>query len=255
MVGTVPSSKIVVSIFLAICFAMKFFFPDGYLFMIKEDGPLENIQAMLYFGCFLGCLFLWIIPLSYMREPAKIVYAFLSLIFFFLAAEEISWGQRIFSFSTPEFFLSYNIQREISVHNLLPLQNLLCLAYVAVSLVGFFAGDISRLFYSRTDTRTKLILYNHSTRYYFLPCLILYGYIEYLHIPLSLYFNDIRFQMHESDNILLWRDQEPTETMLAFGFTVIIFMHLIRSLRESNQKTIAFNSILADLSLRCKSKS
>ena len=36
----------------------------------------------------------------------------------FAAEEEISWGQRIFGFATPEFLLPLNYQKEFNVHNL-----------------------------------------------------------------------------------------------------------------------------------------
>ncbi|MBT8441964.1 MAG: hypothetical protein KJO76_06230 [Gammaproteobacteria bacterium] len=36
----------------------------------------------------------------------------------FVAFEEISWGQRIFSYRPPEYFLSENFQQELNLHNL-----------------------------------------------------------------------------------------------------------------------------------------
>lgn len=46
------------------------------------------------------------------------VTAFLALICFFGAGEEISWGQRIFDIHTPEYFQTYNQQGETGLHNL-----------------------------------------------------------------------------------------------------------------------------------------
>ncbi|MEZ4270847.1 MAG: hypothetical protein R3C68_05265 [Myxococcota bacterium] len=37
----------------------------------------------------------------------------------FVAAEEISWGQRLLSFKPPEIFLKHNYQQELNLHNLL----------------------------------------------------------------------------------------------------------------------------------------
>ena len=42
----------------------------------------------------------------------------LSIILLFGAGEEISWGQRIFNFKTPESIKKENIQGEFTVHNL-----------------------------------------------------------------------------------------------------------------------------------------
>lgn len=41
-----------------------------------------------------------------------------ALAFFFVAGEEISWGQRIFQIETPEYFLEKNAQQETNLHNL-----------------------------------------------------------------------------------------------------------------------------------------
>lgn len=41
-----------------------------------------------------------------------------ALLFVFAAGEEISWGQRIFGWGTPEFFAENNYQNETSLHNL-----------------------------------------------------------------------------------------------------------------------------------------
>jgi hypothetical protein len=38
---------------------------------------------------------------------------------FVCAAEEISWGQRIFNWETPSWIASVNVQRETNIHNLL----------------------------------------------------------------------------------------------------------------------------------------
>jgi hypothetical protein len=40
------------------------------------------------------------------------------LLFVFGAGEELSWGQRIFNFKVPDFFLKYNTQQDFTIHNL-----------------------------------------------------------------------------------------------------------------------------------------
>jgi hypothetical protein len=42
----------------------------------------------------------------------------LGIVFFFGAAEEISWGQQIFHFETPESIKTVNVQEEFNIHNL-----------------------------------------------------------------------------------------------------------------------------------------
>lgn len=53
----------------------------------------------------------------------QLVYLGLALLFFFGAGEEISWGQRIFGFKTPEQLAQVNKQDELNLHNLSVLEN------------------------------------------------------------------------------------------------------------------------------------
>ncbi|MCR9115151.1 MAG: hypothetical protein NXH84_17865 [Rhodobacteraceae bacterium] len=50
---------------------------------------------------------------------AAVLTVFYGLLFFFAAGEEISWGQRIFSWETGETFQEINKQGETNLHNLL----------------------------------------------------------------------------------------------------------------------------------------
>ena len=42
----------------------------------------------------------------------------LSIVFFLIAGEEISWGQRIFDLATPDYLSSVNEQDELNFHNI-----------------------------------------------------------------------------------------------------------------------------------------
>lgn len=48
----------------------------------------------------------------------NIFFLLLAILFFVGAGEEISWGQRIFSFSTPESLDIINVQHEFNIHNI-----------------------------------------------------------------------------------------------------------------------------------------
>lgn len=90
----------------------------------EEDQLIENIGATAFFGSSL--LFFGLFWVN-RREPRRFPeirgggrLAFLSLaaLFFFIAGEEISWGQRIFGWETPDWLKEHNIQHETSIHNL-----------------------------------------------------------------------------------------------------------------------------------------
>jgi len=55
---------------------------------------------------------------SWVSLTKQLIYLGLALLFFFGAGEEISWGQRILGFSTPETLSQINRQEEFNLHNL-----------------------------------------------------------------------------------------------------------------------------------------
>jgi len=77
----------------------------------REDGPIEYLT----FFFFLGASFLFL--KSYILRK-NLFYLLFSFIFFLGAGEEISWGQRIFNFSTPESLNEINVQHEFNLHNI-----------------------------------------------------------------------------------------------------------------------------------------
>jgi len=80
--------------------------------ILQEDGPFENIQAVLYFLAGLGFV------LIYIRNSRNLWYLALSLLLFWLAGEEISWGQRIFAIVSPAWEAKHNVQGEMNLHNI-----------------------------------------------------------------------------------------------------------------------------------------
>ncbi len=49
------------------------------------------------------------------QESLFILFGLMLIVAF---GEEISWGQRMFDIATPEFFMKYNVQQELDIHNL-----------------------------------------------------------------------------------------------------------------------------------------
>lgn len=83
-----------------------------------EDGVVENATAiLLLFSSFL--LFNRFFAFKTKKRTTwKIGVIILALLFFFAGGEEISWGQRIFNFSSGDFFDEKNLQKETNLHNL-----------------------------------------------------------------------------------------------------------------------------------------
>ena len=95
---------------------------------LSEDGIYESVAAL---SCFLaGIVFFY----SFVTYPKTINYFIFSstrnltalsfsLLMFFLFAEEISWGQRLFNIQTPTLLSEINFQKEINLHNLTLIQS------------------------------------------------------------------------------------------------------------------------------------
>lgn len=77
----------------------------------REDGPIENLQALFY-G--LGSVAFLLAASRDRRNAWKWLFG---IGLFLCAGEEISWGQRIIGFSTPSELNGVNIQHEANLHN------------------------------------------------------------------------------------------------------------------------------------------
>ena len=89
--------------------------PETFHNLTREDYWVESLTAVWFFLA--GCLFFG----TAWREPSLFrrgVYILGGMAMLFIAGEEISWGQRIFGFATPDFLLPLNRQQEFNVHNI-----------------------------------------------------------------------------------------------------------------------------------------
>jgi hypothetical protein len=85
--------------------------PKTAIFLGKEDHFFEWLTAI----CFLGsCIYFF---LSF-KKSRNFFFLLLALVMLFGAGEEISWGQRIFGYGTPETVKDLNVQGEFNLHNL-----------------------------------------------------------------------------------------------------------------------------------------
>ncbi len=89
-----------------------------------EDGLIENAGALSFLVA--AIVFLAVSVLLIQREPLSpvpnlrrsVVFALLAALMFVCFGEEISWGQRIFGWRTPETISRLNAQDETNIHNL-----------------------------------------------------------------------------------------------------------------------------------------
>jgi len=110
ILGTLLVSSLILVLFI--------FEPSIFSKLSREDGPIEWGSALLLFGSsiiatisFLKSRYVLNIP-----KHTQLSLAFLSLVFFVMAMEEVSWFQRVLEIETPKTFAG-NSQSEMNLHN------------------------------------------------------------------------------------------------------------------------------------------
>jgi hypothetical protein len=118
-----PATYIVLGIYITLAFPVLAMGDKVVAAMLPEDHYFENVGAISLF--ITSVLFFYgfrvarrTLDKSWPSLIKKLVFLGLALLFFFGAGEEISWGQRIFGFKTPEPLAQVNKQDELNLHNL-----------------------------------------------------------------------------------------------------------------------------------------
>lgn len=89
--------------------------PCCFLYSAKEDSWIENLTAV---WLFLGSIFLFATGRMEQRSFQRRLYILGGIALFYATGEEISWGHRIFNYTTPDFWADINTQNEINLHNI-----------------------------------------------------------------------------------------------------------------------------------------
>lgn len=90
--------------------------PDTKAWMYNENGPYELGQVVVLVAAIITALCI----LIKMNKSTKAVMAWIALALvccIYVAGEEISWGQQILKWNTPEYWAAINDQNETNLHN------------------------------------------------------------------------------------------------------------------------------------------
>ena len=100
----------------AYAFALASRYPDFYYFSVQEDEYLE--WASFWAFMLAAVAFIRTAAVHRSANHAFPWYLYgIALFCFVVAMEEISWGQRLFGYRPPAYFLEYNFQQEFNIHN------------------------------------------------------------------------------------------------------------------------------------------
>ena len=110
--------------------------PPLFIWLLDEDSLVEWLQ---FFSLLAAGIFLPLVAFALFKTGHKamaILYGVVAAGVWFLAGEEISWGQRIFGWQTPEAMEAINRQGETTLHNISGVQELVPAAMLLASLYG-----------------------------------------------------------------------------------------------------------------------
>jgi hypothetical protein len=110
-----------------------------YKTLIAEDGPIETVQVLLFAASgVIAARVAWRHARAG-RAVAAVVIGLLALGLIFATGEEISWGQRMFGWRTPEALAEVNRQGETTLHNIRGIEWGIRWAILAVGVTGTVA--------------------------------------------------------------------------------------------------------------------
>ncbi len=174
-----------------------------YRWMIAEDSLIEWVQFVILL---MTSFFSLKLSLFWKNKNKFIMTVFISfsLILFFVAGEEISWGQRLLMIETPEQLAERNLQEEITVHNIDTLFGLVYRGYMIIGLLGSSLWVVKRVVYSYLNKSCKLLFDTLVPNWY----LFIYFIIAFIYN-----FNRIYISKSIGESLI----EEPMEMILMFG--------------------------------------
>lgn len=216
-------------------FLFPFILGGGLFFLFKrnlplyekiglEDGLLEWVQFILFS---LSTVLAIMLAFKFRRDKALIaIYIIIALGMFFVASEEISWGERVIEIGNieiiPEHLMERNIQGETNFHNIDVFDSKVGYIYTIIGIWGVFSGLFLKVLkrYKKIGGNVFNILKHITNPWY-----------------LSMYFSPLFINLITTYE---FRPQhyEVTETFLSVG----IFLFLLRNYfqREEEMDDIGF---------------
>ena len=111
---------------------------DAYKWWTGEDQFGENLQVLFWAVSFVLALIFVKKKLGEGDNIFAVMYLILSVGIVFIIGEEISWGQRVFGWLTPESLQEINKQGETNIHNIHGIGSAFKWAHLIIGAYGTF---------------------------------------------------------------------------------------------------------------------
>jgi hypothetical protein len=183
-----------------------------YKWLTGEDRFAENLQVCLWILAF---ALNWLV-ISRLGRAGRYGLAFLYFCLnagiFLIVGEELSWGQRIFGWATPETLKAVNRQHETNIHSLEGLVDTFRWLYL---IIGAYGTILPLLFMRSARHRhaVSMLVPHYTLTPYFLATFAWRIYLIYWKLPEQYYF-------------VISKYSEVIELILAMGFFLFISFQL-----------------------------
>lgn len=193
-----------------------------FRFLLNEDGPIEWVTTI----CFaLTAVYAFAVALRCVRTKRYdqfVLFLLLAMAMVFVAGEEISWGQRIFGWQTPEELAEINKQNETTLHNI---GEVLSVINIGMMVVGA-AGAVAYLL----NKRLRLERYWQELNYFLIPPF-------FLAAPFFMVFayKFVRLAFLPESTFTLTKYSEWIELCFAYSFLVFTYINYRRLSRTPSK--------------------
>ncbi|NEP13674.1 MAG: hypothetical protein F6K14_26435 [Symploca sp. SIO2C1] len=185
----------------------------SYIKIMGEGGFVEYGTAIAYILAFSFSVPIANYFLKRGQKQLSIFYYLLSIFLIFIGLEEISWGQGIIGWGLPDFFQSYNVQEETTIHNLVWFHYHSRDAIILVSLVGSIGWLVS---FCKQNPK-----FNQFSKFLFPDWFLSSFFIVSLIVSILLKFQDTLV-------FFIPKDQEFAELILSLGFLLFVVINYFR---------------------------
>ena len=209
--------------------------PDLFVWVTAENSWMEWLQFLLILASSL--IFARLSLLLFQSHQARIgaLCLLVAVGTFFVAGEEIAWGQHIFGWGTPEALEAVNVQQETTLHNISSAHAIFVYAVMVAGLFGTVMALGSVWWNKRQQSVLSRLLFPPLclAPAFFMP----FGYrFARLFLGIDTLFPDFIFH--------ITKFSEVTELCLYFGLVVFAWLNLrqLRTTAPSRVEQLVSNS-------------